>query len=245
MRGGRSGWLKRLVALVLEPPLLVLTRRRWTGQQHVPRTGGAILAVNHISYADPLAVMHFVYRAGRWPHFLSKAELFRSPVVGWVLRGLGQIPVHRRTANAADALRDATAAVERGECVVIYPEGTVTRDPDRWPMLSRTGVVRLALATGAPVIPVSQWGAQEVLGRDTGLRLLPRPTFTVVAGPPVDLSAYADGAPSTEVLRRATDEVMDVVRRQLADIRGEAPPAEFFDPLPAGPRLEEAERRPV
>lgn len=245
MRGGRSGWLKRLVALVLEPPLLVLTRRRWTGRQHVPRTGGAILAVNHISHADPLAVMHFVYRAGRWPHFLSKVELFRAPVFGSALRALGQIPVHRRTANAADALRDATAALERGECVVIYPEGTVTRDPDYWPMLSRTGVVRLALATGAPVIPISQWGAQQVLGRDARLRLLPRRTVTVVAGPPVDLSAYADGSPTMETLRLATDEVMDVIRRQLAEIRGEAPPAEFFDPLAARPQFEEADRGPV
>ncbi len=248
MRGGRVGWLSRLVAWVLEPALLLLTRRRWSGLEHIPRTGGAIVAVNHNSYVDPLSLMHFVYRAGRWPHFLGKAELFRIPVFGPAIRALGQIPVHRGTANAADALRDAKAAVERGECVVIYPEGTVTGDPDYWPMAGRTGVVRLALATGAPVIPVALWGAQAILGRDGRVRLLPRRTVSVVAGPPVDLSAYA-GAPQTiESLRAATDEVMRVVRRLLAGIRGEQPPEAFFDPMAAAGAGEPAgdpERRPA
>lgn len=242
--GGRVGWLCRLVAWVLQPLLSILMRRRWAGQDHVPKTGGAIVAVNHNSYADPLALMHFVYCAGRWPHFLGKAELFRIPVFGRAVRALGQIPVHRGTANAADALRDAKAALERGECVVIYPEGTVTRDPDYWPMAGRTGVARLALETGVPVIPIALWGAQKILGRDGRPRVFPRRTVWVVAGPPVDLSAYDGEAPTIEVLREATYEVMLAVRRLLADIRGEDPPVTFFDPLAVhGPG--EADRRPV
>jgi 1-acyl-sn-glycerol-3-phosphate acyltransferase len=245
---GKVGWLARLVALVLEPLLLLATRRRWSGLEHIPTTGGAIVAVNHNSYVDPLALMHFVYRAGRWPHFLSKAELFRIPVFGRVIRALGQIPVHRGTANASDALRDARTAIERGECVVIYPEGTVTRDPDYWPMVGRTGAVRLALETGAPVIPVAQWGAQEILGHHGRPRLLPRRTVSVVAGPPVDLSAYDGDALTGELLREATDEVMNTVRRQLGEIRGERPPTVFFDPmaaLGAGAPAQDPDRRPA
>lgn len=241
--GGRVGWLCRLVALILEPLLLLLTRRRWSGQGHIPTTGGTILAVNHISYVDPLALMHFVYRAGRWPHFLGKAELFRIPVFGRAILALGQIPVHRGTANAADALRDARAAIERGECVVIYPEGTVTRDPDYWPMLGRTGAVRLALQTGAPVVPVAVWGPQEILTRNGRVRILPRRTVWVTAGAPVDLSAYDGAAPTLEALREATSEVMLAVRRQLAGIRGEEPPVAVFDPL-AVHGADEIDRRP-
>lgn len=246
--GGKVGWLARLVALVLDPLLLLATRRRWSGLEHIPKSGGAIVAVNHNSYVDPLALMHFVYRAGRWPHFLSKVELFRIPVFGRAIRALGQIPVHRGTANAADALRDARSALERGECVVIYPEGTVTRDPDYWPMAGRTGAVRLALETGAPVIPVALWGAQQILGHDGRVRLFPRRTLTVVAGPPLDLSAYAVEPQSIESLREATDEVMSAVRRQLGEIRGEAPPVAFFDPRAAtgmGAPAGERDRRPV
>lgn len=248
MRGGRVGWLCRLVALVLEPLLVALTRRRWAGLDHIPKAGGAILAGNHISYADPLTLSHFVYRAGRWPHFLGKAELFRIPVFGRGIRALGQIPVHRGTANASAALRDARAALDAGHCVVIYPEGTVTRDPDYWPMVGRTGLVRLAMETGVPVIPITQWGAQQVYGRDGRLRLFPRRTVWVVAGPPVDLSAYDGGAPTIESLREATTEVMVAIRSQLAEIRGEEPPAAFFDPLYAGEPAEaspDVERRPV
>lgn len=243
VRGGRVGWLCRLVALILEPLLLLLTRRRWAGLEHVPRAGGAIVAVNHNSYADPLALMHFIYRAGRWPHFLGKAELFRIPMFGRGIRALGQIPVHRGTANAADALRDAKAALERGECVVIYPEGTVTRDPDYWPMAGRTGVARLALETGVPVIPIALWGAQDILGRDGRIRIFPRRTVWVTAGAPVDLSAYDGEAPTIEALREATSEVMLAVRRELAGIRGEEPPVAFFDPL-AVHGAGEIDRRP-
>lgn len=248
MPGRNGSWRFRLVAWIVEPLLVLLTRRRWSGQHHIPRDGGVILAANHISLVDPLTLAHFVYRSGRQVHFLAKSELFRQPVLGRVLLALGQIPVYRHTADAATALQDAEAALRRGDCVVVYPEGTVTRDPNYWPMRGRTGLLRLALATGVPVIPVAQWGAQEILGRDGRFRPFPRRTAWVTAGPPVDLSAYGGDADSTEVLRQGTDAVLGVVRRLLGGIRGEQPPTAFFDPMAAsraGPPTADPDRRPA
>jgi 1-acyl-sn-glycerol-3-phosphate acyltransferase len=221
----------RLAVCVIKPTLLALTKREWRGREHVPATGGVILAVNHISYVDPFVVAHFVYEAGRAPRFLAKASLFRLPLVGRVVSGAGQIPVHRYTDNASTALEDATAALRRGEAVVIYPEGTVTRDPRTWPMRARTGVARLALESGAPVVPVAQWGAQEVLSYGEKLpRLLPRKTMRFLAGPPVDVSGYARREPTARVLREVTDLTMARVRAQLGELRGEEPPDDVFDP---------------
>lgn len=149
MRRGRLGFWYRLAVCLIKPAMRVLTRRDWRGQQHIPPAGGVIIAANH-----------YVYDAGRPPCFLAKIELFRLRwPLGRIFRDAGQIPVYRNSANAADALRDAVAAIRRGEAVVIYPEGTVTRDPQLWPMVARTGVARLAMATGALVVPVAQWSA--------------------------------------------------------------------------------------
>lgn len=237
MRRGEMGFWLRLAVCLIKPTLLLLTRRDWRGREHVPRTGGVILAVNHISQFDPFPVAHFVYDCRRLPRFLAKAELFRVPFVRTVMRGAAQIPVYRGTANAAEALRDAVAALDRGECVVLYPEGTCTRDPDGWPMRARTGVARLALMTGAPVVPVAQWGAQQVLPYgEKRPHLLRRPWLRFLAGPPVDLSAYRDQELTSDVLRKATDEVMTDVRDLLGELRGERPPQEFHPNARAGRR---------
>jgi 1-acyl-sn-glycerol-3-phosphate acyltransferase len=208
-------------------------KKDWRGLEHVPREGGVILAVNHISHADPIAVADFVvYGTGRIARFLAKSTLFqRPPLVSHVMRGAGQIPVHRHTADASLALRDAVAALHNGECVAIYPEGTVSRDPEKWPMLAKTGVARLALLSGVPVIPVAQWGAEKILDsyRTKGLHLLPRHTMHIVAGPPVDLSAYVGKELTAEVLRAATDDIMWAVTALVAELRGEPAPTTFFD----------------
>ncbi|KRV50973.1 acyltransferase [Wenjunlia vitaminophila] len=224
----RIGFWYRLAVGVCKPPLLLLFARDWRGMEHIPDEGGFIAVVNHNSYLDPFSYGHFQYSTGRVPRFMVKAELFRTPFVGRVLRGAGQIPVHRGTARAADAVRDAVAAVDSGECVVVYPEGTRTLDPDQWPMTGKTGVARMALSTRAPVIPVAQWGANEALPPHTGRRrvwLLPRKTLRVLAGPPVDLSAYLDREPTPEVLRAATDTIMDAVTELLAELRQQPVPA--------------------
>lgn len=222
-------WM-RFAVCVVKPVLLLLTRRRWSGQEHVPRSGGVILAANHISHADPLTLADYVlYGVHRVPRFLAKDSLFQGGgLVARVMRGAKQIPVYRRTADASLALRGAVAALQAGECVVIYPEGTVSRDPGKWPMAARTGVARLALLSGAPVVPIGQWGAQATLDsyRDGGFRPLPPKRVCVKAGPPVDLSAYRDRELTAEVLRAATADVMRAVTDLVEELRGERAPQE-------------------
>jgi 1-acyl-sn-glycerol-3-phosphate acyltransferase len=221
----KLGFWVRFAVGVVKPVMIVLTRRRWSGAGHLPPTGGLIIVANHVSHADPLVVAHFVYDAGRWPQFLGKQSVFDVPVVGWILRKVRQIPVRRGTTDAGLALDAAEAAIHVGDSVVIYPEGTTTKRPDLWPMRGRTGVARLWLATGAPVVPVVTWGAQAIFDpRTAKLRLRPRTPVTVVAGPPIDLSAYRGAEPTAATLHEITEVVMRRLTDMLADIRGEAPP---------------------
>ena len=176
------------------PALPLLTKRRWHGQRAIPPTGGVIIAANHLSWVDPFTLGHFVYKAGRIPRFMAKESLFRLPVVGWICAGRDQIPVHRGERDGAAALSDAVEALRDGEAVLIYPEGTITKDPDWWPMQAKTGVARLALMSGAPIVPVAQWGPQEILGRSRRLHLFPRRTIAVHALEPLYPAAAETGA---------------------------------------------------
>lgn len=222
----RLGFWRRFAVAVVKPPLLLLTRRDWRGAGHLPADGGLIIVANHVSHADPLMVAHFIHDAGRWPQFLGKESVFQVPVIGWLLRRVRQIPVRRGTADAALALDAAVAAVKAGDAVVIYPEGTTTRDPDLWPMRGKTGVARLWLATRVPVVPVVSWGPQAVFDpRTARLRLRPRTPVTVVAGPPIDLSRFAEADATIANLYAITDEVMRRLTGMLAEIRGGTPPA--------------------
>ncbi|GAA3166986.1 MULTISPECIES: lysophospholipid acyltransferase family protein [Streptomyces] len=241
----RIGFWYRLAAVICKPPLLVLFKRDWRGMEHIPADGGFITAVNHNSYLDPLSYAHYQYNTGRVPRFLAKSGLFRSGFVGVMMRGTGQIPVYRETTDAANAFRAAVNAIEKGECVAFYPEATLTRDPEMWPMQGKTGAARVALLTKAPVIPVAQWGANEAMppyAKEKKVRLLPRKTLRVQAGPPVDLSAYYGKEPTAEVLREVTETIMAAITAQLADVRGETPPAEPFDPRRALARERRAAR---
>lgn len=230
-RPPRGFWFGIIVAIV-KPFMIVFTRCRFTGRENMPRHGGVVYVPNHISHFDPVVLGYFIWECWRIPRFLGKASVFKVPVLGKIISGAGQIPVYRESAQAADAFRDAVAAVERGECVGVYPEGTITRDPAMWPMTGKTGAARIALMTGCPVIPVANWGAQEILKSYTGrirFRLLPRKTLQVRAGKPVDLSAF-EGKPITnELLREATEVIMARVAETLGELRGEEPPKELFD----------------
>jgi 1-acyl-sn-glycerol-3-phosphate acyltransferase len=219
----------RLAVMIIVPLMAVLFRKDFRGLDALPKTGGCIVAVNHISYADPFAVALFVYRAGRRPRFMAKHTLFTLPLAGRIVRGARQIPVYRNTADAGDALRAAVAAVNAGECVVIYPEATVTKDPDLWPMAAKTGVARLALMTGAPVIALGQWGAHEFLGKDKKPKPFPRKLIRMRARR-VDLSQYAGAEPTAEVLRAMTGRVMAEVAAIVGEIRDETPPATPYVP---------------
>jgi 1-acyl-sn-glycerol-3-phosphate acyltransferase len=223
-----------LLNLVLRP----LTRRDWRGQDKIPRTGGVILVANHISNADPLALGQFVAFSGRWPRFLAKASLFRVPVIGGVIRACGQIPVERQSTQSADALVAAVAAVERGRAVVVYPEGTISRDPDLWPMTGKTGVARIALRTGCPVVPIGQWGAQELLyGREVRFpRLFPRKTLRLLVGDPVPLEDLRTRPLDAATLEEATDRIIDAITALVAELRQQPPPAQrFLAPRPETP----------
>jgi 1-acyl-sn-glycerol-3-phosphate acyltransferase len=213
-------------------------RLDWHGQEHFPRDGAMLLAANHLSYMDIFAISLFADSARRYPVFLAKSSLFDIPVVGAIITRLGQLPVYRGQTDAALVLREAEMVARSGACVIFYPEATVTRDPEKWPMVSKTGIARLALETGAPVVPVAHWGAERILPYGSFLpRFLPRKTVRVLAGPPVDLSEFAGQPLNSQVLRAATDKIMKEVTVLLGQLRGETPPAEPFHPAVARRKL--------
>jgi len=219
----------RLCVIIVRPVVRLMFRFHWVGLHHVPRSGGVILVLNHVSKLDPFTVARFTWDAGRIPRFMIKESLFEVFFVGSALRGARQILVRRGTQEANTALRAAEQALRDGEAVLVYPEGTVTRDPDWWPMQGKTGLARLWLASGAPVIPIAQWGQQRSWDYHTGkLRLIPRQKAVVRAGEPVDLARF-DGRPVTpELLREVTDTAFAAVRDLLAAERVEPAPDHFW-----------------
>jgi 1-acyl-sn-glycerol-3-phosphate acyltransferase len=244
-RRRRIGFWYRFAVTILRPLMVTFTRPVWRGAENLPTDGGYVAAVNHLSYVDPFTFGHFMFDNGHLPRFLAKDTLFRMFFVGNVMRGAKQIPVYRTTGDAMSALSAAVDAVKAGECVAIYPEATLTRDPDLWPMQGKSGAARVALASGRPVIPLAQWGAQEILGPYKRLpRLLPRHTSYVSAGPPVDLSRFEGRELTAEVLREATDAILDAITDLLADIRQQQPPPTRWDPRTGGaPRYGNPHRR--
>jgi 1-acyl-sn-glycerol-3-phosphate acyltransferase len=229
---GQVPWAVWIAVVVVYPIASLLFRLRYRNAERIPRTGPALLVLNHISILDPLASARLVWDHGRVPHFLAKESVFRGPG-GPLLRRAGQIPVARFTADAHEALHAAEVDLAAGNIVVIYPEGSVTRDPDWWPMESRTGVARLALTTDAVVLPVAQWGAQRVHDYHAHkLHFRLRTPADYLVGEPVDLSAQRArlraGQPLTgQLLKETTNLIMTRVRDQLAELRGEPAPLAF------------------
>lgn len=222
----RRGFWYGLAIDVIWPLLVLGTRMRMDGRSQLPSSGGVLVATNHLSFADPVTVTAFCLAAGRVPRYLAKSELWRVPVLRSVMTGGRHIPVHRGTASAGDAYRDAVASVREGECVVVFPEATFSDHPGEWPVRGKTGIARIALATGAPVVPVANWGTHDVLPAKARLpRFFPRRTVELVAGPPVDLSDLAGPSPTARQLREATDRIMTAVTLLLAEVRQEAPPS--------------------
>jgi 1-acyl-sn-glycerol-3-phosphate acyltransferase len=223
---------------VVYPVASLMFRLRYRHGERIPATGPVLVVANHVSILDPIACARLVFDSGRFPHFLAKQSVFKG-IVGTLLRQAGQIPVARFSVHAHGALDAARADLAAGNVVVIYPEGSVTRDPDWWPMQSRSGVARLALTTDAVVVPVAQWGPQELHDyhrKKLHVRLRVRAEYLV--GEPVDLTAVRAevraGRPLTgELLRETTDLIMARVRDQLAELRGVPAPA-GFSPRPGG-----------
>ena len=219
----------RVIAFILRPWFRLFTKRDYRGVENLPE-GGYVLAPNHLSHLDPFFISLFMLDNNVPPRFLAKDTIMSVKGIGWILRSAEQIPVYRSTEGAAESLRAAVAAVNDDKIITIYPEGTITRDPAAWPMSGRTGAVRVALASGKPLIPVMQWGPQAVLWPySKRLRLLPRKTIQVRVGKPMDLSAY-EGQPLTErLLHDATDELMDTLTAMMSEVRGELPSTSRID----------------
>lgn len=138
-----------------------LTKVQIAGMNNIPTSGGAILAPNHVSNLDPI-LLGVQVTARREVKALAKDSLFKAPVIGWFIKKMGHIPVKRNSATASDALKAAVNAVKLGEVIAIYPEGTIPHTDQHIGEL-KSGAVRLALETGAPLIPIAQWGPQQVL----------------------------------------------------------------------------------
>jgi 1-acyl-sn-glycerol-3-phosphate acyltransferase len=226
-----------LLAKTVVPPVV----RTWVrldcqGLLHVPRQGPVIVAANHISYFDPVCLGTFVDAAGRQARFLAKSELFDKRWLGWILRNAGQIPVYRETRDAGQALVEAVAAMRDGAAVVIYPEGTTTRNPDFSPMKAKSGVARLAALTGAPVVPVGIWGAQVLFARGKIGPFRRGGRVVLRAGPPLHLG-LVPGSPLDEV-NAARDRVMEAIVKLVDEAReGWTPPAWHHQPeQPPPPR---------
>lgn len=221
-----------LLANTLRPLANAMMGKEWMGLEKLPRESGFIVCPNHCTEIDPVVVGHMLYNQDIMPHFLAKAGLFKAPVFGAMLRGAKQIPVERAGAGAGNSLKVAREVLDEGGAIIIYPEGTLTRDPDLWPMKGHTGAARLALKTGAPVIPVAHWGAQEVFPRYAKrLHLFPRKRVRVLVGDPVDLSRFEGATLNRETLQAATDVILDDITALLVQLRGGQPPAERWDPV--------------
>jgi 1-acyl-sn-glycerol-3-phosphate acyltransferase len=231
----KRGWVFTVGASILKPLFFLTTKPDWIDGEKIPATGGCVLVLNHVTKIDPLTAAHFVYDHGRLPRYLAKNDLFKNKALSKFLRDGGQIPVERLSRNAVGAFDAAVAAVKAGECIVVYPEGTITRDPDMWPMKGKSGAARIALATGCPVIPVGHWGAHQLLAPYSKKPdLFPRKKIIVKAGDPVDLSDLLEREPTLPVIQEATDRIMAAITELVEDIRGEKAPEERFDPRRAG-----------
>ncbi|MGH3348581.1 MAG: lysophospholipid acyltransferase family protein [Nocardioides sp.] len=231
------GWAFSLAVLIVKPTVLAIAGRTWIDGDKIPATGGCIVVFNHIAHIDPLLSAHFLYDHGRLPRYLAKSGLFKNKALASFLTSAGQIPVERLSRTAVGAYDAAVDAVRAGECVVVYPEGTLTRDPDLWPMAGKSGAARIALETGCPVIPVGQWGAQDVLPPYSARpRLFPRKRIYMKAGDPVELADLLTEPRSTATINAATARIMAALVALVEELRGEQAPAERFDPRKAGVR---------
>ncbi|HPU12212.1 MAG TPA: lysophospholipid acyltransferase family protein [Aeromicrobium sp.] len=212
-----------VVVALLRPLFTVATKRDRRGIAKLPPAGGYVIAANHLSYIDPFLLGFWATDQGVPPRFLFKDSLLEVPIVGWVLRKARQIPVHRGTDSASDSLRDAIAAVDAGQVVIVYPEGTMTRDPACWPMTGRTGAVRIAHETGKPLFPVAQWGAQDIIWPyKKGFHPFPRKTIHIWVGDPIDLTDLGAN-PTEDQLLAKTAVLMAAITELQAQIRGELP----------------------
>lgn len=223
----------RFIAGIVLPLMGLISSIRVRGEDNLPKTGPFIVAPCHFSAIDPVIMGIAVWKSGRTPRFMAKASLFKIPVVGAALRWLGQIPVDREGGQRAlGPMKAARTLASEGNGVIIYPEGSLTRDPELWPMRGKTGAVRMALDSDIPLIPAAHWGTQTLMPRYSGkIRFFPRTTINVLLGKPVDLSAFKGKPVDQKVLNQATLILMNAITDLQAQLRGEKAPEKRWDPL--------------
>lgn len=220
------------LAAIVVPVVSLIAKIRISGEKLQPH-GAYVIAPNHYSEADPLIVAVAVWRLGRPPRFMAKESLFAVPVLGWALRVTGMVPVARSSssASAKQTLRASETLVEHGRGVIVYPEGTLTRDPDMWPMRGKSGAVRLALEADLPLIPMAHWGAQAIMPRYGKFRLWPlRRPVRVLLGAPVDIDDLRGKPLTNTLLNEATTRLMNAITALLEQLRDEQAPVERWNP---------------
>ncbi len=228
-RKGPGPWwrLAQVVILPLFSAFVTMTIRPGSS---IPQSGPFIVAPNHYSEIDPIVMGVAVWKMGRTPRFLAKASLFRIPVLGFYLRKTGQIPVER-DAGGSSAIDAAHRLMESGQGVIVYPEGTLTREPDLWPMRGKSGAVRIALEANIPLYPAAHWGTQQLMPRyGKKISVRPRPRIEVVVGDPIDLSRYQGKPVTKELVEKLTNELMLEIQKLVAELRGEKAPKSIFQP---------------
>jgi len=224
-----------LVAMVLAPILRLMFTIKTSGKENLPQ-GGYILVGNHLSYLDPFSFAYSVYiHMKRVPHYLAKESIFRIPIIGKILPKVGQIPVYRGGKSNEEPLRAAKEFLKAGQVVVVFPEGTLTRDPDQWPMRGKAGAIRLAVELGLPIVPCGQWGVEKVLG-NYSKKFRPNPfhVVRVKIGKPMFFRELEGKTPTAQELAAATDTVMREISTIVGELRGETPPKELWDPTKVG-----------
>lgn len=223
-RKGNVRGMYRVGFEVLRPVVKVLAKPRWGGLHNLPKDGPFILAPNHMSNFDPVSMGYFMADVGYEVRFLAKDSLFKTPVIGDFFRWWGMIPVVRGSSHATDSLKYAREALEEGDVVGIYFEGTLTRDPAFWPMKGKTGLARLALDTRVPIIPVVQWGAQDVMDRYQGFSLRrKRPGLFIRVLPELDYSDLEGDSTNHESVRELTarlEKTLGAASEVLRDQKG-------------------------
>lgn len=228
-RNSEAGKNLKAIASVVRPPVNLVTKRDYRGVENLAIDSGIVVSPNHISWFDPLAIAQFLWDNDRPPRFLGKASIFRIPILGKLIKNAGQIPVYRNSHAAAQSVNYSIASVKRGEAVVIYPEGTITRDPDLWPMHGKSGAVNVALSANVPLIPVAQWGAQEIMAPyQKKLKIFPIKTIKIIAGKPLDLDDLRDKQLDSTILKIGTERLMRAIADLLGELREEIPPAELL-----------------
>ena len=222
-------WLFAIFAL---PIMGLMVKFRLHNPEKMPHSGAVVITPNHYSNIDPVVIGVATWYLGRLPRFMAKASILKVPVLGWILLKSGQIPVERGgSTRSSAALNAAKELVSKERAVIVYPEGSLTRDPDIWPMRGKSGAVRLALELGIPVIPIAHWGTQNLMARySKKINVFPRHTIDVKVGDPVDLSEFQGKPLDNKTLTAATTKVMDAITALLEDLRGEKAPATRWNP---------------